>query len=186
MTTWKRGRGSHEAKLVASDIPVAVFLDQLADHLPAQVPGAAVYLHSRPGSVPPALLANFQYHHALQENLAVVTVIYENIPRVPPAQRLDLIPLGVGWAQLILHVGYMEESHVPRILANSITDTLHFDPHDTTYILGRETLLVTPQCRLARWRAHLFVAMSRNARNAALFFQLPPDHVIEVGVQIEL
>jgi KUP system potassium uptake protein len=80
----------------------------------------------------------------------------------------------------------MEESNVPRILANSITDTLHFDPHHTTYILGRETLLVTSHRRIARWRAKLFVAMSRNARNAALFFRLPPDRVIEVGVHIEL
>jgi KUP system potassium uptake protein len=37
---------------------------------------------------------------------------------------------------------------------------------------------------MARWRANLFVLMSRNAANATSFFSLPADQVIEVGVRM--
>jgi len=39
---------------------------------------------------------------------------------------------------------------------------------------------------MARWRASLFLFMSRNASDAASFFDLPADRVIEVGVKLEI
>ncbi len=36
------------------------------------------------------------------------------------------------------------------------------------------------------WREHLFVLMARNAVRATAFFRLPPDRVVELGVQVEL
>jgi KUP system potassium uptake protein len=186
MSTWKQGRELLADKLRATDLPMATLWRWLADHPLTRVPGTAVYLHSRSGSVPFAMLANVKYNHVLHERVAIVTVVSENVPRVLAAHRLQLTPFGAGCSRLTLHVGYMEASNVPSILASSITDTLHFDPHSTTYFLGRETLIVLPHNQMPRWQAHLFAVMSRNARNAALFFQLPPDRVIEVGVQIEL
>ena len=57
---------------------------------------------------------------------------------------------------------------------------------DTTYFLGRETLIVGSDSQLPMWQARLFATMSRNARNAAMFFRLPPGRIVEVGVQIEV
>jgi KUP system potassium uptake protein len=37
-----------------------------------------------------------------------------------------------------------------------------------------------------RWRSQLFLFLARNAMDAAAFFDIPPDQVIEVGVQLEL
>jgi K+ transporter len=39
---------------------------------------------------------------------------------------------------------------------------------------------------MATWRKRLYVLMSRNSRNAALYFGLPSDHVVEIGGHIEL
>ena len=36
------------------------------------------------------------------------------------------------------------------------------------------------------WRERLFVLMSRNAVRATAFFKLPPDRVVELGVQVEI
>jgi len=36
------------------------------------------------------------------------------------------------------------------------------------------------------WREHLFKLMSRNARTATSFFDLPPNRVVEMGIQVEL
>jgi KUP system potassium uptake protein len=39
---------------------------------------------------------------------------------------------------------------------------------------------------MAIWRERLFGFMSRNARSATLFFNLPPNRVVELGAQIEI
>jgi KUP system potassium uptake protein len=35
------------------------------------------------------------------------------------------------------------------------------------------------------WRKQLFLLMTRNSLNASAFFNLPPNRVVELGVQIE-
>ena len=55
-----------------------------------------------------------------------------------------------------------------------------------TYFLGRETLIVTKQPGMALWREQLFVLMARNAVRATTFFRLPPERVVELGVQVEI
>jgi KUP system potassium uptake protein len=38
---------------------------------------------------------------------------------------------------------------------------------------------------MPRWRKKLFALMSRNARSATEFFELPANRVVELGAQIE-
>ena len=56
---------------------------------------------------------------------------------------------------------------------------------DVSYFLGRERLIPTGKSRMARWRKSLFAVMSRNARSATEFFNIPPNRVVELGTQIE-
>jgi KUP system potassium uptake protein len=39
---------------------------------------------------------------------------------------------------------------------------------------------------MAIWREKLFVLMTRNAVRATAFFRLPPERVVELGVQVEI
>jgi KUP system potassium uptake protein len=39
---------------------------------------------------------------------------------------------------------------------------------------------------MGAWRDKLFVFLSKNARRATNFFQIPPDRVVEIGIQLEL
>jgi KUP system potassium uptake protein len=39
---------------------------------------------------------------------------------------------------------------------------------------------------MAIWREKLFVRRARNAVRATAFFRLPPERVVELGVQVEL
>ncbi|HEV7557009.1 MAG TPA: hypothetical protein VGO00_16195, partial [Kofleriaceae bacterium] len=57
---------------------------------------------------------------------------------------------------------------------------------DTTYYLGRQTLLTTGKTPVARWRKMLFSYLSRNSKPPTSFFNLPPNRVVELGLQIEL
>jgi KUP system potassium uptake protein len=80
----------------------------------------------------------------------------------------------------------MEDPHVPQALQAAQAHGLTIDPDDITYFLGRETLLVTGRRGMARWRERLFVVMTRNAVRATAFFHLPPERVVELGVQVEI
>jgi KUP system potassium uptake protein len=39
---------------------------------------------------------------------------------------------------------------------------------------------------MLRWRKRLFSLCSRNARTATAYFGIPPNRVVEMGMQIEL
>ena len=80
----------------------------------------------------------------------------------------------------------METAHVMRDLRLLQAHNVDIDLDNVSFFLGRERLISTDRPGMARWREQLFILMSRNARNAADFFGLPPDRVVELGVQIEL
>ena len=80
----------------------------------------------------------------------------------------------------------MEEPDVPRALARAQAQGLRIDDRDVIYFLGRETLIVTQGSGMATWRERLFVLMTRNAVRATTYFRLPPERVVELGVQVEI
>jgi len=55
-----------------------------------------------------------------------------------------------------------------------------------TFFLGRETLILVEGQNMRNWRKILFSYLSRNAWDASKFFRIPPNRVIEVGIQVEL
>jgi KUP system potassium uptake protein len=80
----------------------------------------------------------------------------------------------------------MEEPDVPGALAAGAAHGLPIDVEHTTFFLGVETLLATEREGMAKWRERLFAVMSRNAVRATSFFRIPPERVVELGMQIEL
>jgi KUP system potassium uptake protein len=186
MTTWKRGRETLAATLRVGDIPAGTFIRSIMENPQTRVPGTAVFLHSRPGSVPPALIANLKHNHVLHERVVFLAAVTEDVPYVHSIRRVEVQPFDAGFYQLTLHVGFMEEANIPRMLADMTTNELSFEPLDTLYFLGRETLVVTEKPGMSVWRAHLFALMARNARSATSFFCIPSDRAIEVGVQVAL
>ena len=85
-----------------------------------------------------------------------------------------------------IRYGFMDEPNVPEALAHAREQGLGLDEDDVTYFLGRETLIVTEAPGMARWREQLFVLMARNAVRATTYFRLPPERVVELGVQVEI
>ena len=78
---------------------------------------------------------------------------------------------------------------MPRVLgllAEHAEHPLVLKPMETSFYLGHETLIATGTTRMAHWRKQLFILMTRNARSAATFFQLPANRVVEMGVQIQI
>jgi KUP system potassium uptake protein len=186
MTTWKTGRRMVAARLTARAIPLEEFLETIEKTQPARVPGTAVFMTAQPKGTPPALAHNLRYNKVLHERVVVLTVTTRPIPHVPRDHRLVIRPLGQNVYDVIVRCGFMEEPNVPEALAQAREEGLTFDADDVTYFLGRETLIVTHTHGMAKWRERLFVLMARNAVRATTYFRLPPERVVELGVQVEI
>ena len=78
----------------------------------------------------------------------------------------------------------MESPNIPEVLRNCRESGFDFELSQTTFFLGRETIIATDRPGMAIWREELFAFMSRNSERATEFFKLPRDRVIEIGIQI--
>jgi KUP system potassium uptake protein len=186
MTTWKTGRRVLADRLRRSTVPLRPFLKGLALEPVVRVPGIAVFMYSNPHGVPPALLHNLKHNRVLHETVIILTVETQEIPRVPASERLEVVPLDHGFYRVILRYGFMEEPDVPLELARVRLPGLQLDMHQVSYFLSRETLLATAHPGMWIWREKLFAWMTRNARPATSYFNLPPNRVVELGMQVEI
>ena len=186
MTTWKTGRQVVAARLTARAVPIEEFLNAVEASGPIRVPGTAVFMTAQPQGTPPALAHNLRYNKVLHDQVVTLMVTTQPVPHVPEAQRLAVRPLGQGVYDVVARYGFMEDPNVPQALSGARSQGLEYDEDDITYFLGRETLIVTKTPGMAMWRERLFEFMARNAVRAPTFFRLPPERVVELGVQVEM
>ena len=186
MTTWKTGRRIVARRLTARAIPLEDFMARIAGSQPARVPGTAVFMTAQPRGTPPALAHNLRYNKVLHEHVVTLMVTTLPVPHVPSARRATVRDLGQGVFDVVVRYGFMEDPNIPEALALACEHGLKIDDDDVTFFLGRETLIVSKTPGMARWRERLFVLMARNAVRATAFFRLPPERVVELGVQVEI
>jgi KUP system potassium uptake protein len=186
MTTWKTGRQLVARRLTARSVPLEDFMARVAESRPVRVPGTAVFMTAQPRGTPPALAHNLRHNKVLHEHVITLMVTTQPVPHVTDAQQVTIRELGHGVFDVVLRYGFMDDPNVPEALALARERGLPLDNDDITYFLGRETLLVTRAPGMALWRERLFVLMARNAVRAFSFFRLPPERVVELGVQVEI
>lgn len=187
MITWRRGRELVTSHLLAQATPLPSFLEELAAKPPQRVAGTAVFMSGRLLPAPPTLMHHLEHNKVLHEQVVILTVLTEDIPRVSASERIELTPMGQGFYRLIARYGFMQSPNVPVILRECAPLGLVTDPATTTFYLGRETLISTEKVSgMPRWREKLFAFMARNALQATAFYNLPPDRVVELGQQVEI
>jgi KUP system potassium uptake protein len=145
-----------------------------------------VFMTAQPSGTPPALTHNLRYNKVLHQQVVVLTVTTAQRPHVVPEDRVSVEPLGGGLFNVRVQYGFMEDPDVPSALLRASQLGVPLELGDVTYFLGRETIIVTQKHGMAIWRERLFVLMSRNAVRATAFFRLPPERVVELGVQVEM
>jgi KUP system potassium uptake protein len=186
MTTWKTGRRLVAERLTARAIPLADFMRGIEASRPARVHGTAVFMTAQPQGTPPALAHNVRYNKVLHEHVVILQVTTAQVPYVPADEQVTVEPLGQGLFNVRVQYGFMQDPDVPAALVRARHLGVAVDPGDVTFFLGRETIIVTKRQGMAIWRERLFVLMARNAVRATAFFRLPPERVVELGVQVEM
>ncbi|OQW42841.1 MAG: potassium transporter Kup [Proteobacteria bacterium SG_bin4] len=186
MMTWHNGRMALLEQLRADDVPLEPFLQSLLVHPPVRVEGTAVFLTSNPHGVPHALLHNLAHNQVLHQCVVFLTVSYQEIPRVADNERITVKPLEGNCFQITVQYGYQEEPDIPAALQRCQQAGLTFEPLRTSYFLSREIIVPIAGGRMMQWRERIFAAMARNAGNAAEYFNLPANRVLELGTRIEI
>jgi KUP system potassium uptake protein len=186
MTTWWRGRYELSKMMELGTIPDELFLEDIKEtHLP-RVSGTAVFMSSGTDGMPNVLLHHVKHNKVLHKQVILLSVSTEQVPFAIGNTALEARDLGHGFYRVIARVGFMQQPNVPRILARCEKFDIVINPSDTTYYLGRQSLLTTGKSKVAKWRKMLFGFLAHNSRSPTAFFNLPPNRVVELGLQIEL
>lgn len=187
MTSWKRGRERVARLMQNRSVSLDEFLSRLDREKPHRVRGTAVFMTASPTGAPPILLHHYRHNQVLHEQVILLSIQSEDVPVVPRDQRVEVKDLGHGVYRLTARYGFMQSPRVTEILRLADEKQgLETRPERTSFYLGREKLVVTKNPGMAQWRKVVFALLSRNARPASDFFKLPPDRVLEIGMQLEL
>ncbi|MBK1680778.1 potassium transporter Kup [Rhodocyclus tenuis] len=186
MTTWKRGRQLLNERLSVDAIALEPFIDALLVAMPPRVPGTAVFLYSDPDAVPHALMHNLMHNKVLHERVVVASVRVLDQPYVAAAERIELRALKANFYRVVVRYGFKDDPNLPYALTLCAEQGLPLDMMETSFFLGRETLIPRLDSEMALWREKLFIAMFRNASSATNFFKIPSNRVVELGSQVVL
>ena len=188
MTTWKRGGELLNRELRKIIEPLDEFLRSIAAEPPVRVPGTAVFIvRSLDEGTPPMLIHHLSRNKAHHELVVLLTVVYEKVPRIPAAERIEVTRLEQGFFRVIVRYGFMQSPNVPVALRECELYDLLVDTDSATYYMERETLIPTERrIGMALWREKLFSFMVRNALHASAFYKIPPGQVVEIGMQVEI
>jgi len=186
MTTWKKGRTLLYEKMYANNPRLKSFVARQAAERPKRVEGKAVFMAGGPDTAPPALVQNLRHNKVLHSQIAILTVVTEEVPHMPRDEKVTVEDLGQGFYRVVAHYGFMEEPNVPHVLALAREKGLDFALEDVSFFLGRERLVPDRRPMMAPWREKLFAFMTRNAVGATAFFHIPSEQVVELGAQVEI
>jgi KUP system potassium uptake protein len=188
MITWRQGRSIMFNRLRASSVPLKPFLDSLFVDPPQRVPGTAVFLTATPEATPHALLHNLNHNKVLHERVVFLTAEMTDEPWVPFQDRVRLTKLGHGCWRMNVRFGFMNEPDISQTFEIASALGLEFEMMSTSFFLSKETVVAVASLPsgMAFWRERLFATMARNAGNAADYFKLPTNRVIELGTKVEI
>ena len=186
MSTWKRGSQLLSERLSDESIELETFIDALLVAMPTRVPGTAVFMTSSPRHVPNAMLHNLMHNKILHERVLVVSVQVFDAPYVPEIDRVEVHKLKADFYSVTVQYGFMDQPDIPQALSSCAEQGLEFDMMETSFFLGRATLIPKIASSMVLWREKLYVAMFRNASSATSFYKIPSNRVVELGTQVVL
>ena len=192
MTTWQKGRKVLYQRLKERSMPIEDFFQKILREPPLRVSGTAMYMSGDPNGVPAPLLHNLKHNKVLHQRVALLTIQTKEVPFVNKKDRVVIQEVVPNFYRIVAHYGFMETPKMKHILEACRERDINFNVNDITFVLGRETIIASKgpapggASGMSHWRERLFAVMSKNAQRPTAFFRIPPNQVIEVGIQVEI
>lgn len=192
MSTWQKGRQVLFRRLKERSMSSEDFFLKLLREPPIRVPGTAIYMSGDPWGVPAPLLHNLKHNKVLHQRVAILTIQTREVPFVSKRDNISIQEIVPNFYRILAYYGFMETPKMKHILEACRQKDINFNVNETTFVLGRETIIATKgpakpdEPHMSHWREHLFAVMAKNAQRPTAFFRIPPNQVIEVGIQVEI
>lgn len=187
MVTWKRGRTALARRLKKSFVPLEEFLREIRQDPPHRIDGTAIFMTSNPRVLPPALKHHFIHNQVLHRQVILLSIVTTDFPFMPMRSAVECRSCGDGFYEVIATFGFMQTPKVERILRLlRLQANLQTDENKTTYYLGRDVLLTNGPEKMSHWRKMLFAFLIRNSLPATAYYGIPPNRVVELGMQVNL
>ncbi|MDE2446071.1 MAG: potassium transporter Kup [Alphaproteobacteria bacterium] len=185
MLTWMKGRKLLIAKYNRDSVELDGVLKSLERRPPARVAGAAVFLQTDKKFAPSALMHNLKHNRVLHDKLIFVAIETTNEPRIGEDRvSVSQGPLGAWLVQA--RFGYMEQPNVPLALKACAPFGLEVDPRNASFFLGRRVIKPSATSAMPFWQQRIFIMLANQSSRAIEFFRLPPDRVVELGMQMSV
>jgi len=185
-STWKRGRDLVRVRMSDESMELKLFASSLDGGGVVRVDGTAIFLVSDSTYVPQALLHSLKHYKVIHKHVIFLNVLLDTVPYVTDAKRIQLEQLSNSFWIVNIHYGFKDDINIPEALKHCKIEGVSFDYMDTSYFLGRETLIPKIKSDMAYWREILFIFMYRNSDSATSFYRLPSNRVVELGSQVVL
>lgn len=187
MSTWRKGRILLYKKLYPLRLTLEQLQLSLSQHPPQRVPGTAVYMAAPKEGIPHALMQNLKHTKVMHEQVIILTILVEDVPRAERARRYELQQLDRNFYHLTAHFGFMEFPDVPKLLEECKILGLDYQLSEISFFLSRLRVIPTEAPSImAFWREKLFALMLRNTAHATDFFRIPSNQVMELDVRLEI
>ncbi|KFX01473.1 potassium transport protein Kup [Pectobacterium betavasculorum] len=186
MTTWKSERFRLLRRLHEHGNSLDAMIASLEKSPPTRVPGTAVYFSRATRVIPFALLHNLKHNKILHERVVLLTMRTEDAPYVLNARRVTVEQLSPTFWRVIANYGWRETPDVEEVFQRCWQDGLTCQMMETSFFMSNESLVIGERPWYLRLRGKLFMMLSRNALRAADQFEIPPNRLIELGIQVEI
>ena len=187
MMTWYQGRQLLRTRAINNGIGLEDFIPSLLQHPPHRVEGTSVFLTAHIDFVPPALLHTLKHYKVLHEQVIFLKMSIWDIPYVNHQRRISIKEMSKGIYLVRAVYGFKEAPDI-GLLMDALRQEHGIDcpPMETSFFMGRDSLVIKKIPQMSIWRESLFVWMMQNAARSSDFFRVDPNHLVEIGTKIEL
>jgi KUP system potassium uptake protein len=182
--TWRDGRQALRAELEYRAVSLSKLPELLAPA--AKVPGTAVFLISNSGFVPTALLRNLEHNKVRHEQIVILHVEMQRVPRVDPLCRVLLEEKFPGVYDVRARFGFMETPDVSEALRQARRQGLSVFAEDSSFFLGWHLVRARPRPGIPGVKSRAFAFLQRRSAQAAEFFRMPTRGVMVLATEIEI
>lgn len=186
MHTWRSGRNHIVEEIYSKTLQPELLIEDLRSSKTYRNPGTAIFMAGRPVGTPIVLLHHLKCNRCIHQTVILFSMVTAPEPFVKENKILEITELGEGFWRVIVHYGYMQQPNMSKLLPLIKAAGIPFQEQYLTYFFNREIIISGGHSTLPQWQKSLYGFLSRNARPARDYYNIPANQIIEMGLAVHM